>query len=301
MPVGGDGARTGPAVVGVVVTHNPDRDLASRLSALCRQMAHVVVVDNGSSDIDWVRRSCGEAGCHLIRNEGNLGIAAALNQGAAVALEAGAEWLAMFDQDSLPPAGAVDALLQVAREHPRPERIGVIAMTHSDRGTGRSYHAPSDILEETGRWRTLRTTITSGSLARCQVLRELGGFEERLFIDCVDHEFCLRIRRHGWLVVEAPGVVMTHSMGASRVHRVLGRRTVLTHHSPWRRYYMTRNQLEIYRRNLVFDPVWSLRGLATLASDTFAMLLVEEQPAAKLRAVLRACRDFALRRFGPRA
>jgi rhamnosyltransferase len=289
----------GPAAVGVVVTYNPGPYLAGHLRALREQIAQVVVVDNGSSDVEAVRRACGETGCRLVRNDRNLGIAAALNQGAAAALEAGAEWLAMFDQDSLPPPGAVDALLQLARAHPRSERIGVIAMTHSDRGTGRPYHAPSDVLEEGPGWRVLRTTITSGSLARCAVLRELGGFEERLFIDFVDHEFCLRLRRHGWLVVEAPDVVMTHSMGASREHRFLGRRMVLTHHGAWRRYFMTRNQLEIYSRNLLFDPVWSARGLATLAVGTVAMLLVEEQAPAKLRAVLRACRDFALRRFGP--
>lgn len=289
----------GPAVAGVVVTYNPGPYLAGHLRALREQIAQVVVVDNGSSDLEPVRRACAEAGCRLVRNERNLGIAAALNQGAAAALEARADWLAMFDQDSLPPAGAVDALLQVVREHPRGDRIGVVAMTHSDRGTGRPYHAPSDVLEEAAHWRVLRSTITSGSLARCEVLRQLGGFEERLFIDFVDHEFCMRIRRRGWLVVEAPHVVMTHSMGASREHRFLGRRMVLTHHSAWRRYFMTRNQLEIYGRNLVFDPLWSARGLATLAVGTVVMLAVEEDALAKLRAVLRACRDFALRRFGP--
>lgn len=291
----------GPAVAGVVVTYNPGPYLAGHLRALREQIAQVVVVDNGSADLEAVRSACAQAGCRLVRNERNLGIAAALNQGAAAALEAGADWLAMFDQDSLPPAGAVDALLQVVRQHPRGDRIGVVAMTHSDRGTGRPYHAPSDVLEETAQWRVLRSTITSGSLARCEVLRQLGGFEERLFIDVVDHEFCLRIRRHGWLVVEAPQVVMSHSLGASRVHRVLGRDTVLTHHSPLRRYYMTRNQLEICTRYLMFDPLWCSRVLATLASGTVAMLLVEDQRFAKLGAVLRACRDFALRRFGPRA
>lgn len=295
--------RTGaaPAVVGVVVTYNPDATLARNLAALREQVVEVVVVDNGTSDFEAVRRACGETGCRLIRNERNLGIAAALNQGYAAAAQAGAEWLAMFDQDSLPPGGGVAALLRLADAHPHGERIGVLAMTHEDRGTGRAYHAPSDVLEEGPGWRLLRTTITSGSLARCETLRRLGGFEERLFIDFVDHEFCLRIRRHDWLVVEAPDVVMTHSMGASRVHRFLGRRMVLTHHSAWRRYFMTRNQLEIYRRNLLFEPLWCARGFATLALGTMVMLAVEDQAPAKLRAVLRACRDFALRRFGPGA
>jgi len=64
---------------------------------------------------------------------------------------------------------------------------------------------------------------------------------------------------------------------------------------------MTRNQLEICTRYLLFDRRWCSKVLATLASGTVAMLLVEDQRFAKLRAVLRACRDFTLRRFGPRA
>jgi len=103
----------GPVVAGVAVTYNPGPYLV------------------------------GQAGCRLVRNERNLGIAAALNQGAAAALEAGTEWLAMFDQDSLPPASAVDALLQVVREHPRGDRIGIIAMTDSDQGAGRPSECSS--------------------------------------------------------------------------------------------------------------------------------------------------------------
>jgi rhamnosyltransferase len=286
-------------VVGVVVTYNPGPYLAAHLAQLREQMEHVVVVDNGSSNLDLVRAACMRSKCRLIPNERNLGIAAALNQGAREALALNAAWLAMFDQDSLLPAGAIKDMLAVSGEHPERDRIGIVSMTHRDRGTGNAYHAPSDVLAESDTWRILRSTITSGSLVRCAVIRALGAFEEALFIDFVDHEYCLRIRRHGWLVIEARRTVMTHSIGASRVHRVLGRPVVLTHHNPVRRYYITRNQLEIYCRNLFFDPRWAIRGLSGLAMNSVMVLLCEEQAASKSFAMLRACADFLRRRFGP--
>lgn len=289
-----------PVVVGAVVTYNPGPELAAHLAALRGQVAHLVIVDNGSANAGDVQRACAQAGGELVANDSNLGIAAALNQAAARAAALGADWLATFDQDSLVPEGAIAQLLAAARAHPRPERIGIIATTHADRGTGRPYHHRSDVLAEGEGWRELRTTITSGSLVRCTALRQLGGFEERLFIDCVDHALSLGMRRQGWLVAEAPGVAMAHSMGASRVHRVLGRATVATHHSPLRRYYMTRNHLEVFGRNLLFDPVLSVRVLATVAAGMVFVLLLEEQRGAKLRAMLQGVFDFATRRFGPR-
>ncbi|MBC5782795.1 glycosyltransferase family 2 protein [Ramlibacter sp. USB13] len=290
-----------PLVVAVVVTFNPGPELHAHLLAIREQVAQAIVVDNGSSQAAAIREVCEATGCEFVGNAANRGLAAALNQGAELALARGATWLATFDQDSLVPAAAVQSLLDAAETHPAPASIAILAVSHADRGTGRAYHHPSDVLQEGARWRELRTTITSGSLVRCATLRQLGLFEERLFIDCIDHEFCLRSRRHGWRVVEVPAVLMPHSLGASRVHNILGRRTVATHHSPLRRYYMTRNQLEVFGRHLLFDPVLCARALATLAAVSVFVLLLEEQRLAKLGAMLQGLADFAARRFGPRA
>lgn len=287
-------------VLAVVVTFNPEQALASHLAALREQVAHVVVVDNGSTDLESVRAACNRTGCRLIANGRNVGVAAALNQAVAEAFACGASWLATFDQDSLVPPGAIGTLLALASDHPRRDTVGIVSMSHRDRGTGKPYHVPSEVIEQGPNWRMLRTTITSGSLVRTEVLRQIGGFESRLFIDFVDHEFCFRMRRHGWSVLEAADVTMSHTLGASRVHSFLGRDLVLTHHSAQRRYYMTRNQLEVYCRNLFFDPRWALRGLSYLVGHTAVVLLVEEQRAAKLAAVAQGFFDFVTRRFGPR-
>jgi rhamnosyltransferase len=283
----------------VVVTYNPDADLSRNLAALRLQFAHVLVVDNGSANVEPVRVAATESGCVLVCNSTNFGIARALNQGVEALLAGSFGWLATFDQDSLLPDGGIDGLFATCAAYPAAERIGIMAMAHRDRGTGRDYHHRVDILEEEPAWRLLRATITSGSMVRREVFEQVGRFEDDLFIDAVDHEFCLRVRRHGWLIVEARAHVMAHSIGATTVTKVLGLPVVCTHHSPLRRYYMVRNHLEVCRRNILFDPAWSFKAFAQAGSGALAAVLCEQRKLAKLRAVLLGLAHFMLRRFGP--
>jgi rhamnosyltransferase len=289
------------AVFAVVVTYNPDDKLGERLQALRRQVHTLFVVDNGSTNAEMVHSVAQKTGCLVILNPENLGVAEALNQGARAAIEHGAQWLATFDQDSQVPPEAIAQLLGAYVALPEPGRVAILAMSHRDRGTGRDYHRSGEILDETNRWRSVRTTITSGSLVRVSTFLEVGLFDTRLFIDTVDLEFCMRCRRHGLAVLESRDVVLAHSMGNSAIRVVLGFPLVLTGHSALRRYYITRNQLEMCRRFIGFDPRWALGSLWDLASGSAITLLLENQRGAKLRAMASGFRDFAFRRFGQKS
>lgn len=289
------------SVLAAVVTYHPDEGLNRRLAALATQAGALVVIDNGSSDVQRIASAAATMGGRLIANGANLGMAAALNQAGRAAREAGAAWLAMFDQDSLVPPGAIADLIALWRAHPAREHIGVLAMSRRDVSTGRDYHRPGDILEETADWRLVRTAITSGSLVRMDLFDRLGGFDEALFIDGVDHEFCLRARAAGWLVVESRRTVIDHALGAIESKRILGQEGPVSNHAPDRRFYITRNTLEICLRRPDLDPVWRRSALKYLARESLAVALVEDQRAAKIAAMIDGVWRFARRRFGPRA
>lgn len=288
-------------VLAVVVTYNPGADLVRNLQALRSQIGEVLVVDNGSNNVEAVRTAVAATGCLLEENGSNLGIAAALNRGVARALAKGSSWLATFDQDSLLPEHAIRELLAQHARHPQRQEIGIVVPRHRDRGTQADYFIAADIISQDGLWRVVRCAITSGSLIRSEVLRAIGGFEEKLFIDSVDHEFCLRMRKRGWMVAEYGGVIMEHSVGAATVHKLLGMRVTPSHHAPIRRYYITRNLLEVSVRNLFFDPVWSLKALMQLAAGMVVSVTYERDRLAKFLANLAGARDFLLRRFGKRS
>lgn len=286
------------SVLAVVVTYDPDETLVQNLLTLREQISDVIVVDNGSTNIDAIEVATSLADCKLIKNGSNLGIARALNQGVAIALSEGFSWLATFDQDSQVTEGMVQGLLTLSQTHPMKNEIGVLVAFHRDRATGDNYDDPRDVLSDYGDWTLMRTTITSGNLVSTAALREAGSFDDTLFIDCVDHDFNMRCRQRGFLIVGAKRQILLHSLGRTTTHRLLGKRIVCSNHSALRRYYMTRNQLEVYARYAAFEPVWCAQGAWRLLSGSIAALIFERDRFNKLRGMLKGACHFALRRFG---
>jgi rhamnosyltransferase len=80
------------------------------------------------------------------------------------------------------------------------------------------------------------------------VVDVVGGFWEALFVDGVDTEFCLRLRRSGFAVLRGCRPLMRHRIGASQPRRVLGRVLQCNNHPPSRRYYVARNRIHLARR-----------------------------------------------------
>ena len=285
-------------VLAVVVTYNPGAFLFEHLAALRPQVDAVLVVDNGSRNVAEVACAAERTGCRLIANPDNTGIAHALNQAVAITRDEGFKWLATFDQDSLVSSDLINKLLDVYEHHPLKPSLGVVVAAHRDRATGRDYYDPRDVLAEWPTSRLLRTTITSGGLVQVSVFDRTGLFDDALFIDFVDHDFYLRARRFGFLIVEAKVAILAHSLGDTTEHRLFGRYVTCSNHSAQRRYYMTRNQLEVYRRFALQEPGWSMRGFSYLLVGSAIALLFEEDRWAKLAAMARGSFHFMLRRFG---
>jgi rhamnosyltransferase len=284
----------------VVVTFNPGANFERHLQAIRSQASRVLVVDNGSASAERLRAIVTNTECEFLGNEKNLGIATALNQAAEIASSSGAVWLAMFDQDSALPDSAIAEMLSLYAKIECKERVAILAMSHRDRGTGGDYHMSEDVLSEGAEIRRVKTTITSGSMLKLEAYRKLGGFDEQLFIDSVDLEYCLRARSHGFAIVEATKVHLIHSIGSSERRSIFGRPFVLTHHSDDRRYYMTRNQLRVLTRYAKFDPMWSGHAFIHLVRMSVAVLVFEKERPRKLVAIAQGICDFVRGRVGPR-
>jgi GT2 family glycosyltransferase len=102
-------------VAAVVVTFRPDLErLSALLDATLPQVEHVYIVDNGDGRMlrsllpDLQRTS-------LIVLGGNCGIGAAQNAGARSAVGAGANYVLLLDQDSVPKPGMVKTLLSALK------------------------------------------------------------------------------------------------------------------------------------------------------------------------------------------
>jgi rhamnosyltransferase len=288
-------------VCGVIVTYCPGDGLEAGVEALARQVDRVVIVDNRSSDerarvLDRLERL---PHVHLIRNEGNLGVATALNEGIDRARRDGYAWAFLFDQDSVLEDGALDALVAAMNGYDGGKRLAVVGCNYRDVNSGRLRY-PDESVSGIA-WRERKTVITSGSLLSIAVYDDIGPFRDAFFIDHVDDEYCLRARRRGYAVISTCRPVMLHSVGAATLHRLLWKRTGTTNHPPFRRYYMTRNHVILIGEYWTTEPRWVYDTVYSRLKSLVLMCLFENERPAKLRFMLRGFVDGVLRRQRARA
>jgi rhamnosyltransferase len=79
------------------------------------------------------------------------------------------------------------------------------------------------------------------------IWNQLGGFDDLLFIDLVDYEYCYRARVNGFKLIQFSNVFITHNVGIevyrSSIKSLFLVRKKKSIHSPLRCYYMYRNML----------------------------------------------------------
>jgi rhamnosyltransferase len=133
--------------------------------------------------------------------------------------------------------------------------------------------------------------ITSGLLVRKSALDQAGGFRTDFFVDSVDIDFCLRLRRSGSRIVQDKRVRLPHSLGSTRAHRFLFLKVRVTHHPTWRLYWVFRNQTTLVKENWRRDPVWCLGAVAILVRWVLLTALYEAPRGRRLRAALNGFAD----------
>lgn len=279
-------------VCAVVVTYFPKAEDADHLRALASQVGRVVIVDNGSrgASLQYLEHAARTFDAVVLRMGRNAGIAAALNVGLIHARESGYRWLLTMDQDSEPAPSMLAEMAAALRASPDVARVAVLAPQHVDHRMGMS-DPQREILASAIPWRSLITAMTSGNLVAIDAATEVGGWEERLFVDFVDHEFCLRLRQHGWRIRLAPRAQLRHSLGRMEFHRLLGRSLLVTHHSSDRRYYISRNRMILWRRYWRREPSWCASDFKHFLRETLGILTFEADPRQKIWMTARGMLD----------
>ncbi len=278
----------------VMVTFQPEHDLTDRLSRIADQVAWCWIVDNASSGVakTFVDRTPCTGRVTLLTQERNLGLAAALNVGIAAVRERGLDWALLLDQDSEVEPGLVDALAVALRGAGPDPPIAVIGSNYPGSGVPAAAGGGRGFVDRP-------TVISSGSAVSLSAIAKIGGMREDLFIDYVDHEFCLRSRARGHRVILATDPRLGHQIGQVTDHAWGGHRVRSSHHAPVRRYYRARNQLLVYRSLGWREPSWMFRDAWIGMKAWVQMLLVEGERVTKVRAIVRGIRDGLCGRSGP--
>ena len=235
---------------------------ASRYAAL-----HVIVIDNHSPDASGKRLARElPAGVEFIQSDRNLGFSGGNNLGIRRALDEGAEYILLINNDATLKPGALQILVESA---PKEARLGILAgkiMIANDSGP------TEDVWSAGGRWYPLKsnaypegmgerdqgqferageTEFVPGCLwfVPAGVFRRVGLLDEAFFLYGEDADYCLRLRQAGYRLVYNPLAICYHKVSRSHWHD-------RERASPLLNYYTNRNRFLIARRWL--NPVQRL-------------------------------------------
>jgi hypothetical protein len=291
-----------PSVWVIVLNWNGTEDTLACLRSVERldyPAFSVLVVDNGSRPETLGRVRAGLGTATLLENGSNLGFALGNNRGIEWAVDRGAEYVFLLNNDTVVDPGCLATLVEIAESDPSVGIVGAVNFYLSrpdviwysggivDWRSGTLWDPTSEktLAELNGIPSVREVDDVAGSslLIRASVIREIGLMDPRYFMYYEETDWCLRAKRRGYRVVACLDGRIWHKVSGSA--------------GPAARYFMVRN------RGLFMLKNCSRRHLPGFLWRHFRSCLGEARQAfrsgrrAEGMATLIALRDFALARF----
>ena len=210
----------------------------------------VLVVDNGSAADDLERLCLGMAllpyPAELVEAGRNLGFGGGCNVGMRLALERGAEFVWLLNNDAVPHPDALQAMMRVMGgdaqigavgsviyDLERPERVQTWGGGRVWRWVGVARHCRRAVATE-----KLEYLTAASLLLRREALEDEGLFDAgRYFMYWEDADLCFRLRTHGWKLAVAADALIWHQRSSS-----------LGHANPLKDYYVTMSARQFIRQ-----------------------------------------------------
>ncbi len=277
----------------IVVNYNGRHLLDSCLQSLERQtlsrdLYEIILIDNASTDgsVESVRERFPSV--RTLSMPRNLGFAAGNNVGFRIArgqylailnndAEAHSNWLAQMLAAiaQSPSIGGIASKICFRREPSRINSAGLL-LYRDGRGGDRGYlemdvgqcETPMEVFGACG----------AAAMYRREMIAELGGFDERLFMYYEDLDLAWRARCRGWTFVYEPRAIVLHDHCGSSGNG-----------SPFFHFHIERNRVLVNLKNAPSRlAAWTVAGFSARVLRSVMRFCCGQTTAAHTWAILRA-------------
>lgn len=258
----------------------------------------IIVVDNGSKiDESKILKEKYKNNTIFIRSEDNLGFSGGNNLGINFALEEGADYILLLNNDTVVDKNMLTRLLQHVDSktvltskvlyYTKPDIIWCEGGT-IDWKRGNSYNGKIGEKNENNNERPYYCDFASGCcmLLPRKVIQTVGLLKEDFFMYCEDTEYCLRLKQLGFKIKVIPQSIVYHKVSVSSGGE----------DSPFSNYYMTRNRLEMIKEHA--DMFSSNAMKFAIITRYIRMIQFSIKGSKNAKALKYAIRDFKLGKLG---
>lgn len=216
----------------LVVLYNPQiigiETIKNNIISYARFCKKTYIIDNSESQDFGLKIATSFNNSEYIYNGNKAGIAGALNAGCTKALKDGFDYILTMDQDSYFEKEQIEKLIILTNEYAQKDYKNVsfspkiktlneniywtewirrkVLSPIKKKVLGKKYKKEATIKYPT-------EVITSGNIIKLSAWKEVNGFYEPYFIDEVDHNFCHRLKRAGYNIIEFSYCHLNHFLG----------------------------------------------------------------------------------------
>lgn len=242
------------SIYAIIVSYEPNSSLVRLYESIKGQVDEIVIIDNNSSNTESIRilKELEIKNIPIIYNKENLGVAAALNQGVKVAIDKKYKWILTLDQDSEFLPTTYKSLLESYETLEDKDKTMIIAPKAIER-----INLKKNDLSDSKKvvWNDVILNLTSGSLIKTEAFDKVGLFDDKLFIEQVDNDFCYRLIKNEYKIKVAQNINFIQEIGSAK--KICG--CIVRNHNPERKYYLSRNVAIMLKRYFFTAPYTTLR------------------------------------------
>jgi len=280
------------SIAATVILYQPTKSILENIRSYITAVSILYVIDNSTHADKYLiaRIKSLDSKIIYLSNDTNLGIGSALNRGAQEAINAGYNWLLTMDQDSR--FDNINRFFNCCETHENHREIAIFAPSTNKLLTNQNcVHDNPQVV------------ITSGNLINLKYYQLVGGFESKLFIDEIDHDFCLKLGEHKLKIMQFLHIYLHHAIGdeIQLTSLILRRQKIRKIHSYQRIYYQTRNRLYMASRHSNnFPEAFKLSSVLYKVIYRKGLRIIQWEPdkLRKLKAIYHGITDYLNKNYG---
>lgn len=267
----------------VVVWYNPTNKEKENINSYIKYVDKLYIVDNSEKENAFENNKK----IHYVFNGENLGIAKALNIGADLALKEKYDWLLTMDQDTSFKNDDVKKIFEYIKNNDM-KNIGIVSPWHD---TKLHIQKPKEEIDYP------IDVMTSGNFLNLKILKKIGGFKDEYFIDGVDIEYCLRLKKYNYKVMRLNKFSIKHNLGNISYKHFFKKELLCLNHNYLRVYYRVRNYNYIKQEYHDIAPEFC-DILVKIKALIWCIIFYEKDKIRKLKSIYYAKKDFKNNIYG---
>jgi GT2 family glycosyltransferase len=202
----------------VTVTYNSMKVLPSMLDSIGEDIP-IILIDNGSKDINKMRNLTNKKNIQLIENSINIGFGAACNIGAS---RAKTKFVLFLNPDAILCINTLHSLLTASKKYSNCSAMNprIIGKNEKPFFKRRSHLLPrSQWMSHGWPMEDKQVSVLSGSalFVKLKYFYKVGGFDENIFLFHEDDDLSLRLKRNCGPLMFIHDAEVTHDSGNSSV------------------------------------------------------------------------------------